>query len=167
MRSGEPSRISLRKRWISLTLRARLKWLAGVIHIAQMLCVGWNWCYLGTFNEGSDWFPDTFLAMIDSVKPIKRRSINHLNGVSKAYKIVCQVFYLQNSLKMCKYFIEIVKAANFGQNPYKLSFAIQYRETSHSPSPPVESSYVQISPSQYTAFGQWWLLTRRRNAPAN
>ena len=39
MRSGEPSRISLRKRWISLTLRARLKWLAGVIHIAQMLCV--------------------------------------------------------------------------------------------------------------------------------
>ena len=48
---------------------------------------------------------------------------------------------------MCKYFIEIVKAANFGQNPYKLSFAIQYRETSHSPSPPVESSYVQISPS--------------------
>ena len=33
---------------------------------------------------------------------------------------------------MCKYFIEIVKAANFGQNPYKLSFAIQYRETSHS-----------------------------------
>ena len=50
---------------------------------------------------------------------------------------------------------EIVKAANFGQNPYKLSFAIQYRETSHSPSPPVESSYVQISPSQYTVFGQW------------
>jgi len=48
---------------------------------------------------------------------------------------------------MCKYFIEIVKAANFGQNPYKLSFAIQYRETSHSPSPPVESSYVQISPA--------------------
>ena len=42
MRSGEPSRISLRKRWISLALRARLKWLAGVIHIAQMLCVGWN-----------------------------------------------------------------------------------------------------------------------------
>ena len=37
---------------------------------------------------------------------------------------------------MCKYFIEIVKAANFGQNPYKLSFAIQYRETSPSPSPP-------------------------------
>ena len=34
--------ISLRKRWISLTLRTRLKWLAGVIHIAQMLCVGWN-----------------------------------------------------------------------------------------------------------------------------
>ena len=30
----------VRKRWISLTLRARLKWLAGVIHIAQMLCVG-------------------------------------------------------------------------------------------------------------------------------
>ena len=59
---------------------------------------------------------------------------------------------------MCKYFIEIVKAANFGQNPYKLSFAIQYRETSHSPSPPVESSYAQISPSQYTAFGQWLLL---------
>ena len=56
---------------------------------------------------------------------------------------------------MCKYFIEIVKAANFGQNPYKLSFAIQYRETSHSPSPPVESFYVHISPSQYTAFGQW------------
>ena len=53
---------------------------------------------------------------------------------------------------MCKYFIEIVNAANFGQNPYKLSFAIQYRETSHSPSPPVESSYVQISPSQYTAI---------------
>ena len=48
---------------------------------------------------------------------------------------------------MCKYFIEIVKAANFGQNPYKLSFAIQYRETSHSPSPPVESFYVQISPA--------------------
>ena len=48
---------------------------------------------------------------------------------------------------MCKYFIEIVKAANFGQNPYKLSFAIQYRETSHSPSPPVESSYAQISPA--------------------
>ena len=43
---------------------------------------------------------------------------------------------------MCKYFIKIVKAANFGQNPYKLSFAIQYRETSHSLSPPVESSYV-------------------------
>ena len=61
---------------------------------------------------------------------------------------------------MCKYFIEIVKAANFGQNPYKLSFAIQYRETSHSPSPPVESSYVQISPSQYTAFGQCVLLLR-------
>ena len=61
---------------------------------------------------------------------------------------------------MCKYFIEIVKAANFGQNPYKLSFAIQYRETSHSPSPPVESSYVQISPSQYTAFGQCVLLQR-------
>ncbi len=40
MRSGEPSRISLRKRWISPTLRARLKWLAGVIHIAQMLCTG-------------------------------------------------------------------------------------------------------------------------------
>ena len=59
---------------------------------------------------------------------------------------------------MCKYFIEIVKAANFGQNPYKLSFAIQYRETSHSPTPPVESSYVQISPSQYTAFGQCVLL---------
>ena len=56
---------------------------------------------------------------------------------------------------MCKYFIEIVKAANFEQNPYKLSFAIQYREASHSPTPPVESSYVQISPSQYTAFGQW------------
>ena len=56
---------------------------------------------------------------------------------------------------MCKYFIEIVKAANFGQNPYKLSFAIQYRETNHSPSPSVESSYAQISPSQYTAFGQW------------
>ena len=56
---------------------------------------------------------------------------------------------------MCKYFIEIVKAANFGQNPYKLSFPIQYREANHSPSPPVESSYVQISPSQYTAFGQW------------
>ena len=56
---------------------------------------------------------------------------------------------------MCKYFIEIVKAANFGQNLYKLSFTIQYRETSHSPSPPVESSYVQISPSQYTVFGQW------------
>ena len=36
---------------------------------------------------------------------------------------------------MCKYFIEIVKVANFGQNPYKLSFAIQYREASHSPSP--------------------------------
>ena len=64
---------------------------------------------------------------------------------------------------MCKYFIEIVKAANFGQNPYKLSFAIQYRETSHSPSPPVESSYVQISPSQYTAFGQWLLLQRVSN----
>ena len=61
---------------------------------------------------------------------------------------------------MCKYFIEIVKAANFGQNPYKLSFAIQYRETSHSPSPPVESSYVQISPSQYTVFGQCVLLQR-------
>ena len=61
---------------------------------------------------------------------------------------------------MCKYFIEIVKAANFGQNPYKLSFAIQYRETSHSPSPPVESSYVQISPSQYIAFGQCVLLQR-------
>ena len=61
---------------------------------------------------------------------------------------------------MCKYFIEIVKAANFGQNPYKLSFAIQYRETSHSPSPPVESFYVQISPSRYTAFGQWLLLQR-------
>ena len=42
MRSGEPSRISLRKRWILLTLRARLKWLAGVIHIAQMLCTGWD-----------------------------------------------------------------------------------------------------------------------------
>ena len=42
VRAGEPSRISLRKRWISPPLRARLKWLAGVIHIAQMLCVGWN-----------------------------------------------------------------------------------------------------------------------------
>ena len=42
MRSGEPSRISLRKRWISSALRTRLKWLAGVIHIAQMLCVGWD-----------------------------------------------------------------------------------------------------------------------------
>ena len=61
---------------------------------------------------------------------------------------------------MCKYFIEIVKAANFEQNPYKLSFAIQYREASHSPTPPVESSYVQISPSQYTAFGQCVLLQR-------
>ena len=56
---------------------------------------------------------------------------------------------------MCKYFIEIVKAANFRQVPHKLSFPIQYRETNHSPTPPVESSYVQISPSQYTAFGQW------------
>ena len=42
MRSGEPSRISLRKRWISPTLRARLKWFAGVIPIAQMLCTGWD-----------------------------------------------------------------------------------------------------------------------------
>ena len=48
---------------------------------------------------------------------------------------------------MCKYFIEIVKAANFGQSPYKLSFPIQYRETNHSPTPPVESYYVQISPA--------------------
>ena len=40
MRSGEPSRISLRKRWISPSLGTRLKWLAGVIHIAQMLCTG-------------------------------------------------------------------------------------------------------------------------------
>ena len=61
---------------------------------------------------------------------------------------------------MCKYFIEIIKAANFRQDSHKLSFAIQYRETSHSPSPPVESSYVQISPSQYTAFGQCVLLQR-------
>ena len=42
MRSGEPSRISLRKRWISPPLRARLKWLAGVIHIAQMLYTDWD-----------------------------------------------------------------------------------------------------------------------------
>ena len=77
MRSGEPSRISLRKRWISLTLRARLKWLAGVIHIAQMLCTGW---LVRTFNEGgrgSDWFPDTFLAMIDWQKTIKLRDTNY------------------------------------------------------------------------------------------
>ena len=59
------------------------------------------------------------------------------------------------NLKMCKYFIEIVKAANFRQVSHKFSFPIQYMETSHSPSPPVESSYAQISPSQYTAFGQW------------
>ena len=77
MRSGEPSRMSLRKRWISLTLRARLKWLAGVIHIAQMLCTGW---LVRTFNEGgrgSDWFPDTFLAMIDWQKTIKLRDTNY------------------------------------------------------------------------------------------
>ena len=77
MRSGEPSRISLRKRWISPTLRARLKWLAGVIHIAQMLCTGW---LVRTFNEGgrgSDWFPDTFLAMIDWQKTIKLRDTNY------------------------------------------------------------------------------------------
>ena len=60
-------------------------------------------------------FPILFLAMIDQVKTIKLRSIKHLNGISKAHKIICQVFYLQNSLKMCKYFIEIVKAANFGK----------------------------------------------------
>ena len=61
---------------------------------------------------------------------------------------------------MCKYFIEIVKATNFRQVSHKFSFPIQYRETSHSPSPLVESSYVQISPSQYTAFGQCVLLQR-------
>ena len=80
MRSGEPSRISLRKRWISLTLRARLKWLAGVIHIAQMLCTGW---LVRTFNEGgrgSDWFPDTFLAMIDWQKTIKLRDTNYFTS---------------------------------------------------------------------------------------
>ena len=77
MRSGEPSRISLRKRWISLTLRARLKWLAGVIHIAQMLCVGWNWCCLGTFNkeEGENWYEDFYhhLRMeMDEYRRLKR-----------------------------------------------------------------------------------------------
>ena len=80
MRSGEPSRISLRKRWISLTLRARLKWLAGVIHIAQMLCTGWDLFVRRNFRHrgrGSDWFPDTFLAMIDWQKTIKLRDTNY------------------------------------------------------------------------------------------
>ena len=54
---------------------------------------------------------------------------------------------------MCKYFIEIVKAANFGQNPYKLSFAIQYRETSHSSSPFVKSSYITSVPASTQHLG--------------
>ena len=80
MRSGEPSRISLRKRWISSALRTRLKWLAGVIHIAQMLCTGWDLFVRRNFRQrgrGSDWFPDTFLTMIDWQKTIKLRDTNY------------------------------------------------------------------------------------------
>ena len=54
---------------------------------------------------------------------------------------------------MCKYFIEIVKAANFGQNPYKLSFAIQYRETSHSPSPSLKVLANQQVPASTQHLG--------------
>ena len=62
MRSGEPSRISLRKRWILLTLRARLKWLARAITIARMLCTGWDLFMRRNFQQVervSDWFPYT------------------------------------------------------------------------------------------------------------
>ena len=37
------------------------------------------------------------------------KRINHLNGISKAHKIICQFFTCKTALKMCKYFIEIVK----------------------------------------------------------
>ena len=80
MRSGEPSRISRPKRWISLTLRARLKWLARAITIARMLCTGWDLFVRRNFRQrgrGSDWFPDTFLAMIDWQKTIKLRDTNY------------------------------------------------------------------------------------------
>ena len=77
-----------------------------------------------------------FLAMIDQVKTIKLRSIKHLNGISKAHKNNMSSFLLaKQSLKMCKYFIEIVKVANFRQISHKFSFPIQYREANHSPSP--------------------------------
>ena len=53
---------------------------------------------IGTFDRGGViGFPILFLAMIDQVKTIKLRSIKHLNGISKAHKIICQIFYLQNS----------------------------------------------------------------------
>ena len=41
-----------------------------------------------------------------------------------------------------------------------LSLSRKYRETNHSPSPFVKSSYQLASPNQYTAFGQCVLLQR-------
>ena len=73
MRSGEPSRISLRKRWISLTLRARLKWLAGVIHIAQMLCTVWNF---NTLNSNSF----QFLRGIDMESDNMKKALIAMSG---------------------------------------------------------------------------------------
>ena len=61
-RSGEPSRLSRPKQWISPTLKPRLKWLAGAITLARMLCTGWDLFIHRNFQQGgrgSDWFPYT------------------------------------------------------------------------------------------------------------
>ena len=83
MRSGEPSRISLRKRWISSALRTRLKWLARAITIARMLCTGWDLFVHRNFRQVgrvSDWLPYTFLATIDWQKTIKLRNTNYFTS---------------------------------------------------------------------------------------
>ena len=51
-RSGEPSRLSRPKQWISPTLKPRLKWLAGAITIARMLCTGWDLFIHRNFQQG-------------------------------------------------------------------------------------------------------------------
>ena len=74
--------------------------LFSVLKVARMLCTVWDLFVHRNFRQGGGGvigFPILFLAMIDQVKTIKLRSIKHLNGISKAHKIICQVFYLQNS----------------------------------------------------------------------
>ena len=54
---------------------------------------------------------------------------------------------------MCKYFIEIVKAANFRQVSHKFSFPIQYREASHSPPPSLKVLVTQQAPARTQHLG--------------